>query len=333
MKIDIGAHILPPDYKKALFEFKSAQLNLQDVIETLPTMYDLEHRFRIMDKFEGLMQVLTLSAPAVEEFADSKKAVEFAKLANDGMAELVRRHPDRFVAAVACLPMNNVDAALEEMDRAINDLKFRGIQMNTPIGDKPLDSPDFLPIYEKMSRYNLPIWIHPMRTVDFADYGSEKKSKYMIFHVFGWPYETAAAMTRLVFSGVFEKFPNLKFIVHHAGGMVPFLEQRIIGAYDHAEMARGARYKQGLTKAPVDYYRGSFYYDTAIYGNTAGLMCTHAFCGAEQMLFATDFPYDSQFGERYTRQTIEAIEQMAVSGSDRKKILETNAKKLLRLPI
>ena len=103
----------------------------------------------------------------------------------------------------------------------IRDLKFRGIQINTPINDKPLDAPEFWPLYEKMSQYNLPIWIHPERPVDEADYRTEKRSKYMIFHIFGWPYETAAAMTRLVFSGVLEKYPNLKFITHHCGSMVP----------------------------------------------------------------------------------------------------------------
>ncbi len=333
MMIDIGAHILPIEYKDALYKLNATNFNLKNVIDTLPTMYDLDHRFRVMDRFGGLMQVLTLSAPAVEEFSDSEKSPDFARLANDGMAELVLKYPDRFAAAVACLPMNNIDAALKEIDRAINELKFRGVQVNTPINDKPLDAPEFMPIYEKMSRYNLPIWIHPMRTADYTDYRSEKRSKYMIFHVFGWPYETAAAMTRLVFSGVLEKYPNLRFIVHHTGGMVPFLEQRIIGAYDHAEMMRGAKYKQGLTQAPIDYFKKSFYYDTAIYGNAPALMCTRAFCGADQMLFGTDFPYDSQYGERYTRQTIEAIEQMHIDDSEKKKIFENNARNLLRLPI
>jgi len=333
MKIDIGAHILPKGYKDALYKIPDTRINLQDVIDTLPTMYDLDHRFRVMDKFEGLMQVLTLSSPAVEEFSDAEKSPDFAKLANDGMAELVLKYPDRFVAAVACLPINNVDASLKEIDRAINDLKFRGAQLNTPINDKPLDAPEFMPIYEKMSQYNLPIWIHPMRTVGFPDYRTEKKSRLMIFHIFGWPYETAAAMTRLVFSGVFEKFPNLRFIVHHAGGMVPFLEQRIIGAYDHAEMMRGAKYKQGLTRAPIDYYKKCFYYDTAIYGHTPGLMCTRDFCGVDNMLFGSDFPYDSQFGERYTRQTIEAIDQMEIDENEKKQIFEMNARNLLRLPI
>lgn len=316
MKIDIFPHILPVKYKEALYKMAPPGFYIQDVIETLPTLFDLEHRFRIMDKFEGLMQVLTLSAPPIEQIGDSRKAVDLAKLANDEMAELVLKYPDRFAGAVAALPMIDMDATLKEVDRAINDLRFRGVQINTPINNKPLDSPEFLPLYEKMSQYHLPIWIHPVREADFADYRTEKRSKYMIFHIFGWPYETAAAMTRLVFSGVLEKYPNLKIITHHCGSMIPYLEQRIIGAYDHAEMLRGARYKQGLTKSPIEYFK-MFYNDTAIYGSTPGLMCAYAFCGADHLLFATDFPYDSQFGERYIRQTIQSIEQMNISDKEK----------------
>lgn len=114
------------------------------------------------------------------------------------------------------------------------------------------------------SRYNLPIWIHPERAASYADYRTEDRSRYMIFHTFGWPYETTAAMTRLVFSGILERYPNLKIITRHCGAMVPYLEQRIIGAYDHAEVLRGVKYKQGLTNPPIEYFE-MFYYDTAIY--------------------------------------------------------------------
>ena len=332
MKIDIFPHILPVKYKAALYEIAPPGIYIRNVIDATPTLFDLDYRFRIMDKYPGLMQVLTLSSPPLEQIASPEKAVDLAKLANDGMAELVLKHPDRFAAAVACLPMNNIEAALEETDRAIVDLKFRGVQIFTPINDKPLDSPEFLPLYQKMSQYNLPIWIHPERAADYADYRTEDRSRYMIFSNFGWPYETTVAMTRLVFSGILEKYPNLKIITHHCGGMVPYLVERIKGSFDHAEMLRGARYKQGLTKDPIEYFK-MFYNDTAIYGNAPGLMCAYAFCGADHMLFGTDMPFDSQLGERYTRQTIEAIEEMDISDLEKKMIFEDNARELLRLPI
>ncbi len=332
MKIDMFCHILPAKYKEAFYKITPENFYLKNVINTLPTLFDLEHRFQIMDKYEGLKHVLTLSLPPIENIADGQKAVELAKLANDEMAELVLKYPDRFAAGVASLPMNNMDAALEELDRAIKDLNLKGVQLFTPMNDKPLDLPEFMPLYKKMSQYDLPIWIHPTRTADYADYRSENRSRYMIFSNFGWPYETTVAMTRLVFSGVLEKYPNLKIITHHCGGMLPFLEQRIIGSYDHAEMLRGAKYKQVLTKPPIDYFK-MFYYDTALYGSTPGLMCGYAFCGADQMVFGTDMPFDSEGGDRYTRQTIQAIEQMPISDKDKKKIFEDNALRLLRLTV
>ena len=331
MRIDIFSHILPPKYKEALFRVAPPRFYLQDVIETLPTLFDLEHRFRIIDKFEGLVQVLTLSSPPVELVADPQKSMYLAKLANDEMAELVHKHPERFIAAVACLPMNNMDAALKELDRAINELNFRGVQLFTPINDKPLDSPEFMPLYEKMCQYDLPIWLHPEREVSYADYRSEDRSRYMIFHVFGWPYETATAMTRLVFSGVLEKFPKLKIITHHCGGMVPYLAERIRGAYDHAERRRGAKYAQRLTRNPMEYFK-SFYYDTALYGNAPALMCAYSFCGADHMLFATDFPFDDELGERYVKDTLKAINEMEINNADKELILYRNAVRLLRLP-
>ena len=332
MKIDIFAHIMPKKYSEAVAKVAPKSFYNQKTIEATPTLYDLNHRFRIMDRFEGLMQVLSISAPGVEEVADSEKTADLAKLANDEMAELVMKYPDRFAAAVACLPMNNMDAALDELERAVNELKFRGVQIATPINGKPLDSPEFMPLYEKMSQYNLPIWIHPMRPGDYPDYRTEDRSRYRINVVFGWLYETTAALTRLVFSGILEQYPNLKIIAHHAGGMVPFVSHRIMSSYDRAEMRENDNSKRGLTRAPIEYFK-MFYCDTAINGNTAGLMCAYSFFGADHMMFGTDMPFDSQLGERNTRETIASIERMDIPETDKQKIFVENARKLLRLPV
>jgi predicted TIM-barrel fold metal-dependent hydrolase len=224
LKIDIFPHIIPVKYMEAVSKaMQRPSFGRSD--RDRPAFWDLDLRFRIMDKFEGYMQVLTLGMTSgiPEQISDPQKSVDLAKLANDELAELVLKYPDRFPAAVACLPMNNMDAALQEVDRAINDLKFRGVQIFTPTNDKPLDSPEFMPLYEKMSKYNLPIWIHPTTGGDFTGYRTENRSTYMIPSLFGWPYETTVAMTRLVFSGILEKYPNLKFITHHSGGMRCYL--------------------------------------------------------------------------------------------------------------
>ncbi len=329
MKIDAYTHVVPEKYKAALYAAIPPQVPIRKIIDSLPTLYDMDHRFRIMDKFEGLKQVITLGIPPVEEIAPPDKALDLAMLANDEMAELLLKHPDRFVAAAASLPMNNMVGALEEADRAINDLHFSGVQIGTPINDKPLDSPEFFPLYEKMAQYDLPIWIHPVRPASYADYRTEDASKHMTFIVFGWPYETSVAMSRLVFSGIMEKYPNIKFITHHCGAMVPYLQQRIECVYDNAKLRQRENFEEGLTKPPIEYFK-KFYFDTAINGNPSGLMCGHGFCDAGHMLFATDMPYDNEFGERFTRQTIEAIEQMDIEESEKKCIFEDNIKSLLR---
>jgi len=331
MKIDAFSHVIPPKYKDVLYRAIPENSPAKMLIESVPTLFDMDHRFRIMDKFEGLKQVITLGLPPVELIADPKKASDLAMIANDAMAELVLNHPDRFVAAAACLPMNNMDAALKEVDRAINELNFGGVQISTPINDKPLDSDEFMPLYEKMSQHDLPIWIHPVRSPDYADYRTENMSQYTLNAVFGWPYETTIAMARLVLSGVLEKLPNLKIITHHCGAMVPFLEQRIECSYDMYKMLYGEDVLSNITKPPLEYLK-MFYFDTAINGSTPGLMCGHAFCGADHMLFATDMPFDNELGERFTRQTIEAIEQMDIDNTDKSKIFDQNISKMIRIP-
>ncbi|MFC1946192.1 amidohydrolase family protein [Chloroflexota bacterium] len=329
LKIDAFCHIVPPKYKDILYKISPEQVDSK--ITRDPPLFDLDDRFRIMDKYEPLRQVLTLAWPPLELFADAKQAAELGRLANDEMAELVAKYPSRFVAAIAILPMADMEAALAEADRAINDLHFRGVYIYTPINDKPLDSPEFLPLYEKMCRYDLPIFIHPMRYPDFPDYKTEAESRYNICSTFGWPYETTAAMTRLVRSGIMEKLPNLKIITHHAGGMVPFYADRV--AQFSQLQARDGEGQAGLSKDAVDYYK-MFYADTALYGNPSGLMCAKAFFGADNILFGTDFPLGcTEHGDRNYRQTINAVEEMDISPEDRKKIYEDNARKLMRLPI
>jgi aminocarboxymuconate-semialdehyde decarboxylase len=244
----------------------------------------------------------------------------------------VYKYPDRFVAAIACLPMNDVDGALAEADRAINELRFRGVEIFTDIGGKPVDSPEFMPLYERMASLNLPIFLHPRRPNTTADYEGEIASKFLVFTNFGWPYETSKAMARLAFGGVFDRYPDLKVVTHHAGGMVPFFSKRVQLSWDFNQMRMGYKPDSPLKKAPLDYYR-MFYCDTAIQGNTPALMCAHDFFGEDHMIFGTDTPYDNQLGERVYRETIDAVEEMPVSDDVKKKIFKGNIRKLLRLPI
>ena len=332
LKIDIASHILPTKYKKAIDEIAPGHVQ-QDKNNMLPTLWDLDQRFKIMDIYE-VMHVLTLSRPPLEEIIENKnKSLDLAKLANDEIAELVVKYPNRFPSAVATVSLNDINGSLKELERAITELKFRGVQFYTHVKNKPLDSPDFNPFWELMAHFNLPIWIHPTFGVTDIDYRGEKQSKYAVASIFGWPYETTVAMSRLVFSGVFDKWPNLKVITHHCGGgMIPFYIDRITAFHSMREFGHGISDSTRLSKAPEDYYK-MFYADTALYGNTPGLMLGRSFFGIDKIIFGTDFPFGGQNGERVTRQTINAIEEMEIDENEKKRIYENNSRKLLRLPV
>ena len=331
LKIDIFNHILPRKYKDAL-DKAAPGYEQKPVNDGIPTLWDMDHRFRIMDKYEGLVQVLTLSRPPIEEVVpDPRTAMELTRIGNDEIAELVFKYPDRFAAGIAAVAMNDPDGSLKELERCIIELKFKGVQLYSDFCGRPIDSPEFEPIYEMMAKYNLPILIHPTTGITSTEYKSEKRPKYITVHLFGWPYETTMAMARLVFSGVFDRWPGLKVITHHAGGMVPFYEQRIIAFLDEGQRRRG-RLPYQLTRAPIDYFK-MFYADTALYGSVPGLMLAREFFGTDHLLFGTDLPFSGWYGERVTRQTIASIEEMAIPEEEKKKILADNARKLMRLPM
>jgi len=332
MKIDAFAHILPPKYleernRRAGSGFSSQYKKYSSAV---PALSDLELRFRVMDEFPDVAQVLTIAGPNVESITEPKDTVELSRIANDEMAELVAKHPHRFAAAVANLPMNDVDAALREAERAIDELGFRGVEIFTDINGKPVDAPEFWPLYEKMELNDLPILLHPRRTNKTPDYPGEEFSKYLVYTNFGWPYASSVAMARIAFT-VFERYPKLKVLTHHGGGMIPFFHRRAEFSWDLHQTRMGYENDgQTLSKKPVDYYK-LFYCDTVLQGNTPALMCALDFFGEDQMLFGTDAPYDTHMGERVYRETITAVEAMDISETSKNKIFAGNAKKLFRL--
>ena len=159
----------------------------------LETLWNIEARLALLDEFDGLQQVLSLANPPLELIAPPDKSPDLARLANDALAEICRRHPDRFPAFIASLPMNNIEATLAEIDRALDALGARGIQVFTNVAGKPLSGPEFRPIFERMAARGLPVWVHPMRGPNFPDYASEQVSEAEIWFSFGWPYETTLA--------------------------------------------------------------------------------------------------------------------------------------------
>ncbi len=332
--IDAYCHILPPGYQSAMDKVLSKRdlaLNTSRYAQSVPGLVDLEARFRVMDRFKDYMQVITIAAPSITKVAEPETAVELARMANDELAELVHRYPDRFAGGIACLPLNNVDAALEETRRAIEDLRLRGVEIYSDVGGKPLDHESFTPLYGMMEEYNLPIFIHPQKEMNIPDYEGEEISKYRVWTKLGWPMATAMAMTRLVYGRVLERHPNLKFVTHHCGGVIPFLAGRLAWSDDFNEMSMGHR--DILLKHNALHYYRLFYYDTAVNGNSAALECGRAFCGIDRLIFATDMPFDNQSGYRLIRDTVESIEKMGLENEERKKVYQDNAISLMRLPL
>ncbi len=342
-KIDAFCHILPAKYSEALHKKSKASLGSFHLgkygMSPQPAMVDVEARLRIMDMHPGYIQILNTSLPPPEDVTSGKDTVELCRIANDSMAELVYKYPDRFIAAIACLPLNDIDAAIQELDRAIKQLKFKGIQITTTIMDKPLDSPEFDPLFERMNYHNLPIQLHPRsmrsgaRTFDESNPADRVALRAQV--AFNWPFETTIAMGRLVFSGILEKYPDLKLVTHHLGGLVPYHIERVVHFSQANEMRFGVDNmpEAHLRTSYTDYYK-MFYADTACYGATPTLMCGHAFFGADHMLFGTDAPFgDNMSGARIIPETIQSVEEMQITDKERRMIFEENARKLFRLPL
>jgi uncharacterized protein len=184
VKIDIFAHILPPNYVAAFMK-KNKKIAEARGAKNRATV-DIEMRLRLMNRYPDVLQVLTISNLSLETLTTPEEGIELARIANDGIAELVNQYPDKFIAGVACLPMNNLEAAVAETERAITQLGLKGIMIYTKINGDQLDHPKFKPLYEKMAKYDLPIWIHPA------------SDESMDEPIFGWPFATSNAMRRLV---------------------------------------------------------------------------------------------------------------------------------------
>ena len=333
-KIDIFNHIYPPKYYERVMQVAPDYKDIGKRMRGIPMLADLEVRFRVMDTFDEYQQVLSLPTPPIETFARDALVADLARAANDGMAELVARHPRRFPGFIAALPYNDPDAAAREASRAIDELGARGIQMFTNVRGAPMSAPAYLPVFEALAARDLPIWLHPFRGADVADYKTEDRSQYEIWWTFGWPYETSAAMARLVFGGYFDRFPNLKIITHHMGAMAPYFAGRVGPGWDQL----GARTSdedlsallRTLKKRPLDYFK-MFYADTALFGAYDATVCGLAFFGVDHVLFASDAPFDPEKGPMYIRETIAVLDRLPVSNEERERIYWRNAVRLLKL--
>lgn len=332
LKIDVFNHILP----KPLFDrLQQVAVNKGAVKRWLhiPFLHDLDVRFRMLEEFgPEYRQVLSLSSPPIEAInPDPSISTDMAHLANDAMAEIVRAHPERFPAFIASLPLNVADESVRELERAVKQLGAVGVQVFTNVNGLPLDDERFFPLFQTAADLRCPIMLHPARGAQFPDYSSENKSKYEIWWTFGWPYETSTAMQRLVFSRLFERLPDIRIVAHHLGAMIPYFEGRIgYGLDQFGTRTADEDYVallRSLKKRPYDYFK-MFWGDTAVFGSRAATECGFKFFGADQVVFASDAPFDPEGGPMYIRETIKVIDSLDISAADREKIYHGNAERL-----
>lgn len=336
-KIDAFTHIFPRRYWEAMLKALPDGRDMHKRVRAIPAIVDLDARFRLMDEFGGdYRQILTIGSPPLEAFGPPQITAELARIANDGMAELVGRHPGRFAGFAASLPMNDIGAAVREARRAIEELGAWGVQVFTNINGRPLYRPDTASLFDLMAKYDLPLWLHPARGAEAADYRGEKKSHYEIWWTLGWPYETSVAMAHMVFGGLFDRHPHIKIITHHMGGMIPYFEGRVGPGWDQLGTRTSdedyrpllARMKaQG--RRPVDYFH-RFYADTALFGALEATRCGLAFFGVERTVFASDSPFDPEGGSAYIRDTLRVIEQLELAPAAQSAIYEGNLRRLCR---
>jgi aminocarboxymuconate-semialdehyde decarboxylase len=331
--IDAFPHILP----KALFERmvavaeNPAASNWLNGSRRQTGLYDLDLRLRVMDRLGDYRQVLTLATPPLEQVASGAALRDLAAMANDALAELCQQYPDRFVGFAAGLPMDDPDAAVRELERAVSSLGAFGAQIFTNVSGHALDEPRFEPLFERFAALDKTIWVHGARSFVHPEFVGDESSKYGLWLSLGWPYEMAMFMARLVIVGILERYPNLRILTHHGGGMIPTFGQRVgaspigfQGPEHQSEFEAFAR----LPKPPLDYLR-QFYADTTVGAVTRTIRASIDFFGIDHVMFGSDWPFGPTTEEANITPTLRAISDLALSPEDLEKIQATNVQRIL----
>ena len=329
MRIDAYTHFFPKRFFAMLDDVAGDFKDMGKRVRSLPALHDLDVRKRIVDGHKDYQQILSYTQPPIELIARTPAQIdEFCLIINDGLAELIATEKDHFPGWVAQVSLAAKDAGVAEAKRAVKELGALGVQIYTNVNGKPLDRPEYLPFWDKMSELGIPVWMHPARGAEMPDYLTEDKSLYEIWWTFGWSYETATAMMRLVYSKIMDNHPDLKLITHHFGGIVPMLEGRIGPGND----VMGSRtsdkdyvsLRKGLKKRVLDYFKQDFWADTAVFTAEPATKAGLEFFPRDKIVFASDCPYDPEGGTMYPRETLRILESLDLSKTDRDKIYFRN---------
>ncbi len=316
MIIDAFAHILP----KSFMQILSAQYPTEQLRELAadPNISDLENRVRMLDKFKIDKQVLTLARPSIWLNMPAEILLPMTRAANDTLAAVARQFPDRFIA-IGTLP-TLTEEFLPEFDRCLAELGMPGIQIFTNIEGKPLDDPAYRSFFAKAHSTRTPLWLHPQLRPEWPQ-------EYLLDKIFYWPVDTTLAQSRLVFSGIMADYPDLRIITHHMGGMIAHFFARIKGCYEIRDSFPQAKFVT-LPKDIAEYFR-MFYADTVLNGSRNAFACGYEFYGADRIVFASDYPYGPENGERWLKETLSQVRKARLTQAKKAQILGGNLQRLL----
>lgn len=275
--------------------------------------YDPEARIEDMDKYGIDTQIISLTWPSVELIA-AEEGIAWAKSINDYFSQVCQRYAGRF-HAYATLPYQDVDAAIKELDRAYHDLGVKGIMLFSNIKGKPITSLEFYPIYAKAEEYDLPILIHPAVPLT----AEAMREVRLPFPLFGFTLDTTMAVVSLIFQGVLEKFPQLKLIHAHLGGVVPYMVGRIDDSFKNYSKEYGLE----LPMAPSDYYKRQVYVDSISY-HLPAMRCCLDWLGPDHIMLGTDYAHPVG----HIEDAIRYVRDMGLSKEDTDKILGGNASRI-----
>ena len=324
--IDIHAHFYPQSYLKILAEEGERfgiRLDQRHPKETVidvkgsrlslgPAFTDLDLRLKEMKRQRVDIHALSLTRPMVY-WADPELGLKLSQAMNDAMAEAHTAFPDRFVG-LAVLPMQDIPSALEELERASRLPGIRGVYMGTNINGKDLSDPQYLPLFQRIEKLRLPVFLHPTQVI-----GPERLKPYFSYNLLGFPFDTAIAAAHLIFSGILDRFPRLSFCLPHAGGALPWLIGRMNRGHKITEECRQMKHK------PSTYLR-RFTYDT-ISHDPGALLYLIRLVGADRVMIGSDYC----FAIGYDRPVEVVTRLAALSRADQARILGSNAARLLKL--
>jgi len=277
-----------------------------------------ERRLKEMDQHGVDMAVMALTAPGVQMF-DADTACELATLANDRLAEVIRKHPTRFVGLGSMAPQSPKRGALE-MERAINQLKFNGFMINSHTNSEYLDNPKYWPLLEAAEALDRPLYIHPRAASDgmsapLRDYGMDAA-------MWGYGVEVGTHAVRIMASGVLDRFPKLKIVIGHMGEAVHFWLWRITFMNSRAQTI-GRAPKTQLTMD--EYFRRNFAITTSGVEDPLALEYSIKKLGVDNVMWAIDYPYQP------TAPAVTFMDEAPLSDEDKAKVYAGNAERIFRI--